>query len=469
MQDFLLPTLLIVISMAVYMVYGLKKSGDLRVEDFAVNGRRTSSYALVTSLLASLVGGWMFLGLNAIAFEAGTAALAIGLGYVLGIGLLLAYSNKIVSALSSSGSYTLDSYLGQRFGKHVHAMVVALNFIFFIAVLAAQFLAFRSVSLLFFPTWADITGVLIALAVISYTSVSGYVGVLVTDRIQVFVIAAALMVISAVLLFTSPPISIASIPTQYFYGTEYGITFLIGALFFFPFTMLVRTDLWQRFASSGSSDDINKALRIVAVVLLPLYVIITMLAYRTKLAGFIPQTPETSTLEFFFSLVVNLPGGGLLFAITVAGFVAALVSTIDTNLNVVSVAVAKYMSSPGGTGERVGHDDIRNYRATTLVIGCLGLLASYLGAGIVDLIVGAASILLVLLPLTIYSLHSEQLATPRRKNLIATSLLFGFAVLAYFFIFISTTIAFIPAVGASALGLLVAVASSPNKTTEEEG
>jgi Na+/proline symporter len=54
----------------------------------------------------------MFFGLNAVGFEAGLVGVAIGIGYAIGIGLLLWLAPKIKVVMTANGFDTLDEFIG---------------------------------------------------------------------------------------------------------------------------------------------------------------------------------------------------------------------------------------------------------------------------------------------------------------------------------------------------------------------
>ena len=102
------------------------------------------------------------------------------------------------------------------------------------AVLAAQFLALSSIIELIAGEKSTVLVLVFSLAAIFYTCAKGYAGVLLTDKLQLVFIAAALVVFLVVLW--GAPNTEATLPEGYFSGTSLGLPILVGALLFFPFT-----------------------------------------------------------------------------------------------------------------------------------------------------------------------------------------------------------------------------------------
>ena len=70
----------------------------LRTSDFdqyLVNNRQTKTLPLVFTMLATLVGGGTSIALMALGYESGFAAVAIGIGYVIGFMVLIRFAGKI--------------------------------------------------------------------------------------------------------------------------------------------------------------------------------------------------------------------------------------------------------------------------------------------------------------------------------------------------------------------------------------
>jgi len=90
-----LANIWIAIYLLVVIVLSLRhiKSNDL--EQYLVNNRNTRTLPLVFTVLATFVGGGTSIGLMALGYESGFAAVAIGVAYVIGFGIMWKYAGKI--------------------------------------------------------------------------------------------------------------------------------------------------------------------------------------------------------------------------------------------------------------------------------------------------------------------------------------------------------------------------------------
>ena len=77
--------------MLAFVVAGLVFSRRIRLTEYTSYRSRGSLSQILFSLLATLLGAWMFFGLSAVGYEAGVLGYVIGAGFSLGL-LILALS-----------------------------------------------------------------------------------------------------------------------------------------------------------------------------------------------------------------------------------------------------------------------------------------------------------------------------------------------------------------------------------------
>ena len=410
----------------------------------------------------------MFFGLAAIGYEAGIVGYLIGLGYAIGLLMFSKLSARIKPLMDGNNCDTLDDYIRSRFGSKAHGAVTLLNLVFFLAVLAAQFVAVASLVSIFHESlhYSVILSIT-ALSTILYTMSSGHKGVIFTDRLQIFFILVAAIIVFGDLLNLTDLNSTLSINVEgYYTGTAYGVAFLIGTLLFFPFTVICRSDLWQRIASAKDARTIERSIKATIPPLMVFYFLFTTIGIFSRSITSDAINPETSGLEVF---VENLTSGTFpsivqytLLGIVIIGILSALFSTIDTNLNVVSVAVSKFVFS---RSFYIDHErnSINKIRVVVLALGFLGLAFSIMLPDIVDLIVGAGTVLLILLPSILDSIYSEVKISHIPGVL---SIIGGLLVFLVFFIFITTKTAFIPATAIAFLLFYISKAINSKKQNE---
>ena len=429
-----------VVGMLIFLFVGIRATRRVSVRDFENNSARTTCPQLVMSILASLLGGFMFFGVTALAFEAGVVAMLIGIGYSIGLLAMSALTPSVFLKMHGTNSPTLDSVIAAKFGPSVQAIVVLVNFTFFIAVLAAQFLVFNQVADSF--GWQDYgvaAYLLFTFVVVIYSACSGYKGVLKTDQIQLVFVCISVVAILIHLIVPATSDWWEELPYSHFTGLAEGPLFLVGVLIFFPLTVLARTDIWQRIGSAPSPRVARRALIIVAMILPFFYFAFTAIGMFVA-----SQESGTHPTKVFLDLILSTLNYGstynkLVGSILILGISAALVSTIDTNLNVVSVAL-------GRMKERMTNRpaSLIDYRVIVISIGTLGAIAPFFVEDLVNLIVSAATILLLILPLTILSIVGSSDVTHSIRLGASVGLAIGYVCCMYFLLFGDPKTAFLP-------------------------
>lgn len=416
----------LIIALIGVAAWGLMIGRRIRLSEFTSNRSQGNWRDIFFTLMGSLVGGWMFFGLTAVGYEAGTVGIVIGIGYCIGLILLATCVPRIKTAMNKYDCDTMDDFIGAIFGRRVQAIVSITNFFFFLAVVAAQFIAMISYLRIVAPTCASWLPILAALVVIAYTTVAGYKGVILTDFVQLMVLTLGSICLFVVVLLNTSWSSVQSIANTHFPPTGYGYVFFIGALVLFPPTLLVRSDLWQRIAHASSATEARKAMFLTAPFLLIFYVMFTLIGIMARAELGPGVSAESSGLAFFHSIVVpegaSSLAGTLLVSVVSLGIFAALLSTADTNINIGALALTKLLlpHSWSSFSKEVGQvarfegsrtqGESRLLRAAQLMSVFLGLLAlggALVFPDIVSIMVACASILMIFLPSTISALFAK--------------------------------------------------------------
>lgn len=437
----------------------------IRLDEFASYRSRATFSHIVFSLLSSLVGGWMFFGLSAIGYEAGVVGYIIGVAYAIGLVILGWQAPRIKKIMTRNNYDTLDEFVGGRFGRTAQTVTSTVNVVFFLTVLAAQFVAMTALLTIFIGGQEYLIFGLAAIVVIAYTAAAGFKGVLLTDVWQFVIVAGAIILSFSVAVAGVGVEAVETLPSSYFSGTAYGTVFIVAVLIFFPPSLLVRTDLWQRIASAETSEIVQKAFYWTAPVLLLFYFLLTSLGMFARVH--LPELAnhDQSGLRLVLSIVggpesVNMnPGIESLLALFAVGILAALISTIDTNLNVISVALSKlgrrtewekYEERQTGSGTvvvGVERELLRDTRVITVILGIAGASLAIALPDIVELIVSAGAIILIFLPSVLGALvfdHSDRVAA-------SSSIIAGFVT------FIIALLTLGEATAAFAPGVLIAI------------
>ncbi len=437
-------TLVVIAALIACLIGSLIISRGIRLTEYTSNRNRSEFSHILFTILGSLVGGWMFFGLCAIGYEAGVAGIVIGIAYCIGLILLGFAIPKIKAVMQSENCDTMDDFVGIRYGKIAQLCVTVINLIFFMAILAAQFIALSA----FLRVFAEIESIwsfyIAVFVVLAYTALAGFKGVLFTDKWQFYILSVSAVVIFIILTLNADFSAVKALDPSYFNATGYGVAFPIAVLLFFSPSILVRTDLWQRIAAAKDAKKAQRAFFISGPVLLIFYILLTFVGIYGRVALGEGARPDTSGFVHFLSIMRGSSEGTLSFganvflSILALGVFSALLSTADTNLNVVSVAISKLLKRKDWkkfedetldkvTGPRTEIENklLNTTRVVAVVLGIASLLVAKAVPNIVNLIVAGASAIMVFLPGVLMALFKE------KRNTIATisSIVCGFVVL----------------------------------------
>lgn len=454
---------------------------SVRLTEYTSFRAKGSFFQVFMTLLGTLVGGFMFFGLSAMGYEAGLAGVAVGLGYALGLTLLALLAGRLKRICADERIDTIDDLIYWKFGPVAQGLSSVINMAVFLGILGAQFIAIRAFLEVFTTISSDLVLYTAVVVVIAYTALSGFRGVLLTDFWQVLVISVSAVVIFVFASQHTPRAALQGLDPSYFRGTGYGVGFLVGAVLLFPFSLLCRSDLWQRIACARDAKVARRAFLWSAPVLLVFYIMLTMLGIFGAANLGAGVQPELSGLQNFLAILnelgISSGAANALLAVLALGVFAALLSTADSYLNIVATSLSKvfrrglweqFEKEPEAT-ER--GDVEKRLLATTRWI-CLGLgVTAFLTAlaipNIVDLIVGAISVLFVLLPSVVAALRDPwKRGAPAAS--VASMVLGLAAYIALSMVLSNGKIAFIPATAVAGLVYwIVSLIARSGKRDEE--
>ncbi len=446
--------------MLAFLVAGLVFSRRIRLTEYTSYRSRGSFSQILFSLLATLLGAWMFFGLSAVGYEAGILGYVIGAGFSFGLVILALLVPRIKRAMILENADTMDDFFGARYGKVAQTAVSLINLSFFLAVLAAQFIAMTLFLGLFSNLEDNLLFCVAVATVLLYTSAAGFKGVLFTDIWQFWIITATILIVFFVLSSNVDLANVASLNSKYFNATGYGSGFLLGVLVLFPFSFLVRTDFWQRVACAKDIRSVQRGLYACAPIILLFYIVMTTIGIYARADLGDKAKPDTSGLVLFlqtigYSEAEPTTAATLFVAVFSIGLLMALFSTIDTNLNVVSVAISKLLrrsdwsrfeqetpDKVSGPRTAVESSLLLTARVVTVVLGLLGVVVAWAIPDIVNLMVGAASMLLVFIP----SVYATVKWGARNVLPATVSIIAGYAAFLAAFVLVNPKIAFLPGV-----------------------
>jgi len=427
--------LLLIVALALFHL----RTSD--IEQYMVNNRKTKTLPLVFTVLATFVGGGTSMGLMAMGYESGFAAVGIGIAYVIGFIIMSFFAGKIRSFGAAKKIYSFPHFLNytfttekdQNFARIFSATVSGVNIFIFFFILSAQFVAMASLLKHSFTIDYTYAVVISALIIIFYTAIAGLSGVILTDMIQfiAIIIMIILIFIPGILADTNLLENLRQLPKEMLNGTYYGWVFLLALPLFLSWSVLVRMDIWQRVLAAKDEKTARRVSLWSGLGMLPFYIIFPLVGMAVKLILDYDLTQkETADVAYIF---IDRHSEGVLMGFAVIGLLSALMSSGDSFLNIISISAVKDFVGWGKKKEEITKEKTHKLiRITTVIFGIIALFVALVFPHIVDLMVVGISTITIFAPITFFALISKNPFGYRKAAL--ASILTGFFVNLIFFI-----------------------------------
>ncbi|MCD4695304.1 MAG: hypothetical protein K8S16_03600 [Bacteroidales bacterium] len=144
-MPWIITWIIIYLILIIYLTLRHVKSTD--IENYLVNNRNTKTFPLVATTLATFVGGGTSIGLMAMGYESGFAAIGIGVAYVIGFFILARFAANMNQLGRKEKLYSFPQFLNSRytskenksFARLFSSAISGINIFIFFFLLAAQF------------------------------------------------------------------------------------------------------------------------------------------------------------------------------------------------------------------------------------------------------------------------------------------------------------------------------------------
>ncbi len=451
----------------VYFTIRHVKSADL--EGYLVNNRKTKTLPLVFTTLATFVGGGTSIGLMAMGYESGLAAVGIGIAYVIGFAILSRYAGKIRDLGAEKNIYSFPEYLNRsytsddnlRFERFFSSIVSGVNIFIFFFLLAAQFVAMASLLEYAFEIGYLTASIISCAVVIAYTAFAGLAGVIITDMIQFIVIIFMILVIfiPGIIEDTDTFSRFSELPPTFMNGMFYGVAFLVALPLFLSHSVLVRMDIWQRTLAAKDAKTAKKVSIWSGIGMLPFYILFPLVGIGIRLT--MGDNVNPNDVSFLF---LSAHASPVLLGFAVVGMLSALMSSGDSFLNLVSISTVKDFIGfrKHESGEIDKKHLQRNIRIVAVIIGIVATIMALWFPKVVDLMVIGLATITIFVPVTYLALSSKNPYQYRKSA--AWSILSGFIVNVVFFVLgimrpeaFQAKSSFIPAILVATIVLLIGV------------
>lgn len=430
----------IVIYLGVIVFLALRHLRTSDFDQYLVNNRQTKLLPLIFTMLATFVGGGTSIGLMAMGYESGFAAVGIGVAYVIGFMIMMRFAGKIRTYGAKNNIYSFPHFLNHKytsesepgFSRFFSAAVSGVNIFIFFFILCAQFVAMASLLKFSFELGYTTAAIISAVIIIFYTAIAGLSGVIITDSIQFIAIVIMIFIIfiPGIIDDTAMFTKIDELPSSFLTGTFYGPTFMIGLFFFLSWSVLVRMDVWQRILAAKDEKTAKRMSFWSGMGMLPFYIIFPLVGMSMKIVLDHNLTEqELADVTFLF---VNRHSSGFILAFAVVGLLSALMSSGDSFLNIISISTIKDFVGWSRKKENVSLKRTHQYiRIATILFGLVALFVALVFPKIVDLMVIGISTITIFAPITFFALISNRAYQYRKIAL--WSILSGFIVNVFFF------------------------------------
>ena len=458
----------IAIYTVILVIFTIKYVKRKDYDGYLINNRNTKLLPLLFTTLATFVGGGTSMGLIAMGYASGFAAIAIGVAYVFGFIILYFFAAKIRRIGKEQNIYSFAEFLNKaflknhklsRFPKMFSGMVSGINIVIFFFLTAAQFVGMATLLHYAFDVGFVWAAAISFLVVIIYTAFAGLSGVIITDTVQFIVILLmiATIFIPGIWADTAGFETLKQLPKSFLNGTHEGLIFLIGLPLLLSPSVLTRMDIWQRTLAANSEKTAKRNSIFSAFAMLPFYIIFPLVGMALRVNFGADIDPNNATHLF---LENNTNQFFLGFAIV--GLLAALMSSADSFLNIVAMTAVRDFKSYKANNESAD----KTFKKVRLAVVVFGM-ALYL-SNIVELFIAGITLNIIFTPVALLALHKTDVY--KYKYAAFASIFSGAVIIITMFTygFISgdssmLKIAFVPATLVATIVLLVGIKMSKGR------
>ncbi len=419
----------------IYLTTRHVKAGDL--ENYLVNNRNTKTFPLVATTLATFVGGGTSIGLMAMGYESGFAAVGIGIAYVIGFFILSRYAAKINRIGRAERIYSFPQFLNSRYTRDDHpefarlfsSIVSGVNIFIFFFLLAAQFVAMASLLKFAFNIGFLPAAIISCIVVILYTALAGLSGVILTDLLQfiIILIMIILIFIPGIWKDTEGLARLSELPESFLNGSYYGWAFLIGLPLFLSPSVLIRMDIWQRVLAARSEKVAKRVSIISGLGMLPFYILFPLVGMALKVI--LDDAIEPKYVAYLF---LERHSNAFILGFAVVGLMSALMSSGDSFLNLIAISAIRDFSGWRKEKSLADKKHIhKEIRIAAIVFGFIALGMALILPRIVDLMVVGLATIVIFVPVTFLALVRKGAYNFHRIAVV--SIISGFVVNLFFF------------------------------------
>ncbi len=450
--------IIVAVFFVVVFLIGVIDRKRMTIDDYFVNGRMTKPWVLVATTASS------FLGVGSLISNAGVAYSGGGWATLLLVGSFVLYffifarffAPRIKEFGDRAKAYTLPDFLEARYDARTRlagTLVVLTVYGFFLALQILGIAVFVASVGGIDPRWATLLGGLI---VVAYTTIGGMRADIRTDIFQ-FAVMFVLLLVFLPLLFVKGGgwEALGALPPSFLFGSEFAPWYVyVFGFFTIGATNLVSADLWQRAYAGDTARNVKRAMLVSSIIVLLFLVAGTLFGLIGKVV--LPPVGENMVVPELLKLYLS----PVLFGVVLAGFFAAIMSSADTVLLIMSMTLVHDVYQKTLKKELSAERMLSISRTVTAVLGILAVALALTVFSVVHILIDGVSFSVALLPAVIFGFYGKN-PSPRAAF---WSIITGFIAVTIF-LFISPVEAFIPGIAAGFLAyFLVRFVERRNRT-----
>lgn len=367
-------------------------------KEFLIAGRKVGVWQTTASIVA-VSGGMALVGQAALAYDMGFGTMWLWLGFAAGIALLGAGAKKIKKFADKHNFLTISQYLFSVFDKKSGILAASIFFLAFFALLTGQFIAGASLFGPFFGISYELSVMLLGATVLIYLLLGGFKAVIKTDFLQFFIMV---FIFFLIMMF----VDVGSYePTQLFAvgGANIILFFVMGI-----FIVLGGADIWQRVFASADIKTVKRASYLSAIFFLLFGFTLTLVGIAAR--HHFPNLDPSQAMYYGFFELLPAP----LVGIAVIVVLAAIMSTIDTELFLLSSSIAKDFQK--FNDKKASH----TIKVTMVILALISMCIAIFVSQILTILFGIVSLILAVSPAILAAMFWNP-----KKNAIFLSLIGG--------------------------------------------
>lgn len=367
----------LIIYLIIFIVIGVLDIRNTRsFTDYSVAGKKQNSLSVVMTLLATMVGASLTIGITTTVYNIGFPGIWWLIFGALGLVLQSVFLSEKVRGI---GADTLPDLAGRIVGRPAEIIISLIIVISWVGVIAGQLVAMNSLITFALGRSSKPIFVIISLIVIAYTATGGQMSVVKTDKVQLCIILIGVTVCMCYLYITRGDNNAAVMSNIELLNDDYGVSDLFTQFFVIGGVYFLGPDIMSRNFMARDGRSARSAARTAGVVLLVFSVIITMIGMWIRYNITPEELGEMGALMYAVSVMP-----GWLATLLIFGLLSAILSSTDTCIINASTIFVK---------DILGKESVAGVRITVIVMGLLSLILAVFGQGdIMSLLSGAYSI-----------------------------------------------------------------------------